>query len=63
MAMHMPFSSSDDVVRHAADLKSEVRILRVYDRRILIRETDTGKDLLRQIDVLKKMLREYYGVQ
>ena len=58
---HSPFTSSRDVVEHSADLKSEVHTLKLYDRRILVKETDKGVELSRQIEVLKTMLREYYG--
>ncbi len=40
--------------------RSETRTLNLYDHRILIKETDKGKELLDQIQVLKDMLREYY---
>ncbi len=39
---------------------SVTRTLTTYDHRILIKETDKGKELLDQIEVLKNMLREYY---
>ncbi len=39
---------------------SETRTLTMFDRRILIKETDKGKELQEQIEVLKKMLKEYY---
>ena len=61
LVSHSPFTSSRDVVEHSADLKSEVHTLKLYDRRILVKETDKGVELSRQIEVLKTMLREYYG--
>ncbi len=39
---------------------SETRTLTMFDRRILIKETDKGKELQEQIQVLKNMLKEYY---
>lgn len=61
LVCHSPFSSIDDVVRRSADLKSEVHTLKTYDRRILVKETDKGAELAAQIEVLKLLLKEYYG--
>ncbi|MBQ9085575.1 MAG: fructose-1,6-bisphosphatase [Clostridia bacterium] len=60
LVCHSPFSSSDDVVQNAADLKSEVRTLKHYEKRILVKETDMGRKLSAEIEVLKRFLREYY---
>lgn len=57
---HEPFTSSDDVVKNASDLRSETRLLKSYERRILVKETDDGTKLQEQIDVLKRFLAEYY---
>ncbi len=40
--------------------RSEVRTIKLYESRILVKETDNGKQLQKQIGVLKKMLKEYY---
>lgn len=58
---HQPFTSSEDVVKNASDLRSEVRQLRKYDKRILVKQTDKGKALQEEIDVLKEFLFEAYG--
>lgn len=58
---HQPFTSSEDVVNNAADLRSEVRQLRKYDKRILVKQTDIGKKLQSEIDLLKNFLREAFG--
>ena len=39
---------------------SEVRTLKLYDTRILVKQTDNGKELQKQIAVLKGMLKDYY---
>lgn len=61
LVSHMPFSFNRDVIEKAKDLKSEMRVLKTYDRRILIKETDKGKELSEQITVLKEMLQYYYN--
>ncbi len=58
---HQPFTSSEDVVNNASDLKSEVRQLRKYDKRILVKQTDIGNKLQCEIDVLKAFLSEAYS--
>ena len=60
LVCHSPFSSSEDVVRYATDLRSQVRTLKKYDKRILVKETDMGKKLTAEIDILKRFLVEYY---
>ena len=41
-------------------LDSEVRTLKLYRSRILVKETDKGKDIQKQIAVLKGMLKDFY---
>lgn len=60
---HQPFTSSEDVIDNASDLKSEVRQLRKYDKRVLVKQTDMGKKLQSEIDVLKQFLAEVYPFQ
>ena len=60
---HQPFTSSEDVVNNASDLKSETRQLKKYDKRILVKQTDMGKKLQSEIDVLKDFLNEVYPTQ
>ncbi len=40
--------------------QSEIRTLKVYDKRILVKETDIGRAIKKQINVLTGMLTEYY---
>ena len=60
---HQPFTSSEDVVNNASDLRSEMRQLRKYDERILVKQTDIGKKLQSEIDVLKEFLSRVYPFQ
>jgi fructose-1,6-bisphosphatase-3 len=59
---HQPFTSSEDVVNNASDLKSEVQQLRKYDNRILVKQTDIGKKLQSEIDALKDFLSQTYRI-
>ena len=60
---HQPFTSSKDVIDNASDLKSEVRQLRKYDKRVLVKQTDMGKKLQSEIDILKQFLSDVYPFQ
>lgn len=46
----------------AVELESESRVLKTYDKRVLVKQTDKGKEILKQIALLKSMLKEYYGL-
>lgn len=62
LVSHAPEFSRAEVLEHYADLKSEVRQLVSYEKRILVKQTDKGAAIRQQIEVLKRMLTEYYGV-
>ncbi len=63
LVSHSPEFSSRDVIDHFSDLKSETRKLFSYKKRVLVKQTDKGESLQLQIEVLKKMLKEYYKVE
>ena len=56
---HEPGFSVDGVFRGNSDLKSSKRLLKKYDKRILVKETDDGKAMDKQIRVLKSLLKYY----
>ncbi len=61
LVSHKPINIEDDSTEELDRVwKSEIRTLKTYDKRILIKETDKGKELEMQIKVLKNMLKEYY---
>ena len=62
LVSHSPDFSGNDALEKYADLKSEVRTLFTYDSRILVKQTDKGIELQKQIEVLKSMLKDYYKV-
>ena len=55
LAMHSAANEKDGWKKD-----SEVRTLKLYDERILVKQTDNGKHLEKQISVLKGMLKDYY---
>lgn len=51
--------SVEGVFNGNTDLKSSQRLLKKYDKRILVKETDDGKSIDKQIRVLKSLLKHY----
>lgn len=60
LVSHSPFFSSQEVINNSHDLKSEIHTLMLYKKRVLVKETDNGKKLSEQLDVLKNMLLNFY---
>ncbi len=60
LVSHAPFFSSDEVIKNASDLKSEIHTLMLYDKRILVKETDNGVKLSEQVAILYNMLKNFY---
>ncbi len=61
LVSHTPFRPDDENSEETERTwKSEVRTLNTYDKRILIKETDVGKELFMQIKVLENMLKNYF---
>lgn len=60
LVCHSPEFSKEEALEHYADLKGEVRRLITFEKRILVKQTDKGAEMQKQIEVLKGMLKEYY---
>ncbi len=61
LVSHPPFpmgNADEDLLKET--WKSETRTLRMYDKRILIKETDKGREILARTEVLKNMLEKYF---
>ena len=56
---HEPGFSVEGVFNGNSDIKSSNRLLKKYDKRILVKETDDGKAIAKQIQVLKNLLKNY----
>ncbi|MDY2714764.1 MAG: fructose-bisphosphatase class III, partial [Candidatus Borkfalkiaceae bacterium] len=59
LVSHEPGFSVEGVFNGNSDLKSFNRLLKKYDKRILVKETDDGKAMDKQIQVLKNLLKYY----
>ena len=62
LVSHSPNFSETEMLERSVDLKSEVRKLFDYDHRILVKQTDKGMAMQKQIEILKDMLKNYYKV-
>ena len=60
LVSHIPFSGESGATENDEALRSEICTLKTYEKRILIKETDKGKELFEQIQVLKRMLKNYF---
>ena len=59
LVQHEPFTSEEDAVRTGADIKSTTQIVEMTSHRMLVADTDIGKELKRQVEDLKKLLYAY----
>lgn len=59
LVQHEPFESKQKAIEKGVDIKSETKVLEFVENRKLVRDTDIGKELQRQIDDLKQLLSAY----
>jgi fructose-1,6-bisphosphatase-3 len=59
LIQHEPFESADDAIRRGTDIVSSKQIVELSGRRLRVRDTDKGRELLSQIQELKHLLYAY----
>ncbi len=59
LSSHQPFTSIQDVLRENADIHSDSQVFFNYRQRFMIRQTDNGQVIQRQIGMLKELLEAY----
>ena len=59
LVQHEPFTSPEDAVKNGTDIKSTTTLVEPKKDRVLVRDTDKGKELQAQIDELKELLFAY----
>ncbi len=59
LIQHEPFDSAQEAIRRGTDIVSSKQIVELSGRRILVRDTDKGRELLSQIEELKELLYAY----
>ena len=59
LAQHEPFQSTQKAIKEGIDIISTSFILEFSSQRMMVRDTDIGKELITQIQDLKKLLVAY----
>ncbi len=59
LVQHEPFTSTDDAIRKGIDIKSTTQIVEMSSHRMLVADTDIGRELRQQITNLKELLYAY----
>ena len=59
LVQHEPFTSTEDAIISGTDIKSTTQIVEMSSHRMLVADTDKGKELRQQISDLKKLLYAY----
>ena len=59
LVQHEPFTSARDAIERGIDIKSTTQIVEMSAHRMLVANTDMGKELREQIDDLRELLYAY----
>ncbi len=59
LVQHEPFTSAQEAIRHGKDIISTTQLVELSSKRVMVRDTDKGKELERQIYDLYKLLTAY----
>lgn len=59
LAAHQPFESRQKAVSEAVDIDTETEVIYTYPERLLIGDTDRGREFQQQIDELHALLHAY----
>ena len=59
LVAHEPFTSTEDAIIRESDIHSDRIMVKMTPRRMLVGDTDTGKELKERIEELKELLKAY----
>ena len=59
LVQHEPFTSAEEAIKNGSDIVSTTQIVELSQKRMRVRDTDKGKELLGQIDELTELLYAY----
>ena len=59
LVQHEPFSSTQKAIEEGQDIKSTTQLVELSSQRMLVKDTDKGKELMVQIGDLQKLLQAY----
>ena len=59
LIQHEPFTSMQKAIEEGQDIKSTTQIVELSSQRVMVKDTDKGRELVTQIEDLKKLLMAY----
>lgn len=59
LVQHEPFTSMQKAIEEGQDIKSSTQIVEMSTQRMMVKDTDKGRELVTQINDLKKLLMAY----
>ena len=59
LVQHEPFTSTKDAISRGTDIKSTTQIVEMSAHRMLVADTDKGRELREQVSDLRQLLRAY----
>ena len=59
LVQHEPFTSADDAIQRGSDIKSTTQLVEMSAHRMLVSDTDKGRELRAQVEDLKQLLYAY----
>ena len=59
LVQHEPFTSMQKAIEEGQDIKSSTQIVELSSQRMMVKDTDKGRELVTQINDLKKLLLAY----
>ncbi len=59
LVQHEPFSSTQKAIEEGQDIKSTTQLVELSSQRMMVKDTDKGRELMVQIEDLKKLLQAY----
>lgn len=59
LVQHEPFTSKQKAIEEGQDIKSTIQLVELSSQRVMVKDTDKGKELMIQVEDLKKLLVAY----
>lgn len=60
LVQHEPFTSTEDAILRGTDIKSTTQIVEMSAHRMLVADTDKGREVKRQVEDLEELLYAYH---
>jgi fructose-1,6-bisphosphatase-3 len=59
LVQHEPFTSTQEAIQHGKDIISTTQLVELSSKRVMVRDTDMGHELEKQIEDLSQLLKAY----